>query len=87
MEHSTTKDEKTSIIKRFDEVSTIKESKKLYKSIVDELGAKKPMNESVENKIIKEVTTSSSKQLNEATAYVDPSTQRIKDLIKRVENR
>ena len=87
MEHSTTKDEKSSIIKRFDEVSTIKESKKLYKTIVDELGSKKPMNESVEKKIIKEVTTSSSKQLNEATAYVDPSTQRIKDLIKRVENR
>ena len=33
MEHATTKDEKISIIKRFDEVSSIKESKKLYKSI------------------------------------------------------
>jgi len=45
------------------------------------------MNESVENKIMKEVATGSSKQLNEATAYVDPSTQRIKDLIARVENK
>jgi hypothetical protein len=86
-EHSTTKEEKASIIKRFDEVTSLKESKKLYKSIVDELGSKKPIKEAVENKIIKEVTTSSSKKLNEATAYVDPSTQRIKDLIKRVENR
>ena len=88
MEHSTTKDEKKEIIKRFDdEVTNLKESKRLYKTIANELVSRKPINESVENKIIKEVTTSSSKQLNEATAYVDPSTQRIKDLIKRVENR
>lgn len=88
MEHSTTKDEKKKIIKRFDEeVTNLKESKKLYKSIINELSSRKPISESVENKIIKEVTTSSSKQLNEATAYVDPSTQRILDLINRVENK
>lgn len=88
MEHSTTKDEKKEIIKRFDdEVTNLKESKKLYKTIANELATRKPMNESVENKITKEVTTGSSKILSEATAYVDPSTQRIKDLIKRVENR
>jgi hypothetical protein len=88
MEHSTTKDEKKKIIQRFDEeVTNLKESKKLYKSIVNELSVRKPMTESVENKIMKEVATSSSKQLNEATAYVDPSTKRIKDLISRVENK
>lgn len=88
MEHSTTKDEKKKIIQRFDEeVTNLKESKKLYKSIVNELSVRKPMTESVENKIMKEVATGSSKQLNEATAYVDPSTQRIKDLIARVENK
>ena len=42
---------------------------------------------SLNNKIIKESTTSSSKQLNESTAYVDPSTKRILDLINRVENK
>jgi hypothetical protein len=88
MEHSTTKTEKQAIIKRFDtEVSNLVESKKLYKTIASELENRKPINESLENKIIKEVTTSSSKQLNESTAYVDPSTRRIKDLINRVENR
>jgi hypothetical protein len=88
MEHSTTKDEKKKIIQRFDEeVTNLKESKKLYKTIVNELTSRKPMNESVENKITKEVNTSSSKLLNETTAYVDPSTQRIKDLISRVENK
>lgn len=87
-EHATTKAEKQNIIKRFDEeVSSLKESKKLYKTIVNELETRKPINESVENKIIKEATTSSSKQLNESTAYVDPSTKRILDLINRVEKK
>lgn len=88
MEHSTTKAEKKVILARFDEeVTNLKESKKLYKTIANELTERKPVNESIENKIIKEVATGSSKQLNEATAYVDPSTKRIMDLINRVENR
>jgi hypothetical protein len=88
MEHSTTKGEKQTIIKRFDEeVSNLKESKRLYKTIANELESRKPISESVENKIIKEATTSTSKQLNESTAYVDPSTKRIMDLIHRVEKR
>jgi hypothetical protein len=88
MEHSTTKAEKQSIIKRFDEeVTNLKESKKLYKTIANELETRKPIAESVENKIIKESASSVSKQLNESTAYVDPSTKRIMDLIKRVENK
>ncbi len=88
MEHSTTKNEKQTIIKRFDdEVTNLKESKRLYKTIVSELSTRKPITEAVENKIMKEVTGGGSKQLNEATAYVDPSTQRINDLIKRVEKR
>ena len=88
MEHSTTKGEKQTIIKRFDEeVTNLKESKRLYKTIANELESRKPISESVENKIIKEATTSTSKQLNESTAYVDPSTKRIMDLIHRVEKR
>jgi hypothetical protein len=88
MEHSTTKAEKQNIIKRFDvEVSNLVESKKLYKTIANELESRKPIAESVNNKIIKEAATSTSKQLNESTAYVDPSTKRILDLINRVEKK
>lgn len=88
MEHSTTRGEKQNIIKRFDEeVTNLKESKKLYKTIANELEVRQPITETVENKIIKEATTSTSKQLNESTAYVDPSTKRIMDLINRVEKR
>ena len=86
-EHSTTKAEKQSILKRFDDISNLKESKKLHKTIAVELENRKPISESVESKIIKEATTSISKQLNESTAYVDPSTKRIMDLINRVEKR
>jgi hypothetical protein len=88
MEHSTTKEEKQAILKRFDsEATTLKESKKLYKSIVNELSSRKPMNESVERKLNNEVSSGMSKQLNESTAYIDKETQRIKDLMSRVEKR
>jgi len=88
MEHSTTKAEKQNIIKRFDEeVSNLIESKRLYKTIANGLGTRKPITEAVENKIMKEVTSGASKQLNESTAYVDPSTKRIIDLINRVERK
>lgn len=88
MEHATTKAEKQSIIKRFDEgVTNLKESKKLYRTIANELASRKPISEAIERKITKEGTTGSSKQLNESTAYVDPSTKRILDLIQRVENK
>jgi len=85
MEHSTTRVEKESIFKRFDdEVSTLKESKKLYKSIASELGGRKPMNESIVNKIDKEASSGVSKQLSESTVYIDTETSRIKDLMQRV---
>ena len=88
MEHSTTKEEKQVILKRFDnEVSTLKESKRLYKTIASELTSRKPMNESIERKLNNEVSSSVSKQLNESTAYIDKETQRIKDLMSRVEKR
>ena len=88
MEHSTTRAEKENIFKRFDnEVSTLKESKKLYKSIASELGARKPMNESIGNKIDKEVSSGVSKQLNESTVYIDKENSRIIDLMKRVDNK
>jgi len=88
MEHSITKDEKQTILKRFDEgVSTLKESKKLYKTIANELTSRNPISESVDNKINKDITSGVSKQLNESTAYVDRETQRIKELMGRVENR
>ena len=52
-EHSTTKKEKINILRRFDDVETLKESKNLYKSIKDELNTvdTKSINESVGAKL------------------------------------
>jgi len=87
MEHSTTKEEKENIMARFDnEVSTVKESKKLYKTIKAELSNKKPVTESVDKKINSSVKSSSG-NLNESTVYADPSTVAIRDLMNRVEGR
>ena len=87
-EHTTSKAEKLNIIKRFDdEVTNLNESKRLYRTIVNELEGRKPIYESIDKKLIKEVSTGSSKKLTESTAYVDPSTKRILDLIKRVEQK
>ena len=65
------------ILKRFDNAETVKESKSIYKTIKTELDSKKPISESVENKVNKTVKSSKS-DLNESTAYVDPQISAIK---------
>ena len=82
-EHSTTRDEKMGILKRFDGAESIKESKNIYKTIKGELETKTPITESVENKVNKTVKSSKS-DLNESTAYVDPQIKAIKDLMKKI---
>ena len=87
MEHATTKSEKETIMQRFDEeVSTVNESKALYRKIKSEMENKKPITESINKKISGEVKSSAG-SLNESTVYADPSTSRIMDLINRVEGR
>ena len=90
LEHSTTSDEKKEILSRFDdEVTTIEESKKLYKQINSELGRKDTLTESIENKLESKQTSGQAKQilenkkLNETVAYIDPAQKRVIDLINR----
>lgn len=85
-EQSTTKQEKLNILKRFDSISTLTESKGLYKTIKTELENKKPINEAL-NKISKTPSTSSSKEvevLSEAKAYENPQFARMKELMRKV---
>jgi len=85
LEHSTTSNEKKQILSRFDnEVSTIEESKKMYKSIASELGSKTPLRESIERKNGNGKSTSQSTQLNENRAYVDPTQTRIISLMNKL---
>jgi hypothetical protein len=85
-EHSTTKKEKINILRRFDGVETLKESKNLYKSIKDELGQvdTKSINESVGNKINNTVSTGSSTTLIESKTYENPQFLRMKDLMSKI---
>ena len=83
-EHSTTKTEKLDILKRFDTISTINESKNLYNSIRTELGSKKSVTESVVEKIASTPSTSSTEVLSESKVYEAPQFARMKDLMKKL---
>jgi hypothetical protein len=85
-EHSTTKKEKLNILRRFDDVETLKESKNLYKSIKDELNTvdTKSINESVGAKLNKSVSTGSSTTLIESKTYENPQFLRMKDLMGKL---
>ena len=85
-EHSTTKKEKINILRRFDDVESLKESKSLYKSIKDELGKteSKSINESVEKKINNTVSSGSATNLIESKTYENPQFLRMKDLMSKL---
>ena len=84
-EHSTTKQEKLNILKRFDGINNMNESKSLFNTIKNELETKNPITETVANKISNTPTTSSSKEmLAESKAYENPQFKRMKDLMSKI---
>jgi hypothetical protein len=84
-EHSTTKQEKLNILKRFDTVSTMNESKGLFNTIKTELGSKTTVTESVATKISNTPSTSSSTEvLSESKAYENPQFSRIKEMMRKI---
>jgi len=85
-EHSTSKQEKINILRRFDGVETIKESKNLYQVVKNELSSgtkSQPMNESFENKIAKSPSTGAV-NLIESKTYENPQFLRMKDLMTKI---
>jgi len=84
-EHSTTRNEKLNILKRFDSVTSLTEAKSTYKSIAGELGNKQNVTESVASKLVSTPTTSSSQEvLSESKAYESPQFKRMKDLMSKL---
>ena len=86
-ENSTTKAEKINILRRFDNVNSLKESKELYRVIKEELSqnvSKKNISESVERKISKSPSSGSNTKLMESKVYENPQFARIKDLISKL---
>jgi hypothetical protein len=87
-EHSTTKQEKLNILKRFDNVETIKESKNLYKTIKEELATgtktENTITESIERKVNNVVSNGSAVNLIESKTYENPQFLRMKDLMGKI---
>ena len=86
-EHSTTKQEKINILRRFDGVESLKESKNLYQSIKKELdgnGNVGVVTESIQRKVVKTPQTGSSSNLIESKTYENPQFLRMKDLMTKI---
>ena len=83
-EHTTTKTEKMEILKRFDTISSITESKNLYNQIKTELDTKKPVTEAVVEKIAATPSSSSTEVLSENKVYEAPQFRRMKDLMTKI---
>jgi len=93
-EHSTTKQEKVNILRRFDNVNSLKESKDLYRMVREELSQNKPsitskttkksISESVNRRINSTIKSGSHTKLMETKAYENPQFSRIKDLMSKL---
>jgi hypothetical protein len=86
-EHSTTKNEKINILRRFDSVESLKESKSLYKTVKDELGnqgGSTVVKESFQHKIEKTPASGSAINLMESKTYENPQFMRMKDLMTKM---
>lgn len=86
-EHSTSKQEKINILRRFDSAENLKESKALYKTIKEELHGtqtKAPMTESIERVIEKAPQSGSAINLIESKTYENPQFMRMKDIMSKI---
>ena len=84
-EHTTTKQEKINILRRFDDVESLKESKSLYSSIKNELSNNNQsvVTESI-SKIEKSPASGSAQNLIESKTYENPQFLRMKDIMSKI---
>jgi len=83
-----TAEDKKNVINQFKDVSTITESEETYKRVVAEMQTKKPLEESVEEKVNDSIETSSvkSEKIIEQTAFKNEHVDKIKQLMEYVDN-
>jgi len=73
------------ILKRFDTVNSLNESKNLFNTIKTELGSKTTVTESVAGKITNTPQSSASQEmLSESKAYENPQFSRIKEMMRKL---
>ena len=84
-EHTTSKQEKINVLRRFDSVETLNESKSLYKQLNNELIVKtKSIASSIQKTISKSPKKGSSTNLIESKTYVNPQIARMKDIMAKL---
>ena len=85
-EHSTSKQEKINILRRFDGVESLKESKNLYRTIKSELTStnKTSITESIGEKIERTPSSGSASTLIESKTYENPQFLRMKDIMSKI---
>lgn len=81
-ENTTSRNEKKSIIERFSNVKSVKESKLLYETITKELNKEQKSTIVLE----KQMTSSSSSKINETPVYQSKDIMETLDLIKRMDS-
>ena len=84
-ENTTTKKEKINVLRRFDNVKSLNESKTLFKQITSELNTKvSTLNEAVQKTITKAPSGGSSINLIETKTYENPQITRMKDIMSKL---
>jgi hypothetical protein len=88
-EHTTTKKEKINILRRFDNVTTLNESKNLFNTLNSEFSSKvNNLNESVQKTITKKITKTpsggSSVNLIESKTYESPQIARMREIMGKL---
>ena len=85
-ENTTTKQEKINILRRFDSVETLKESKALYQTLKEDFNSKNDsvVTESVKAKVTKSPSRGSASNLIESKTYENPQFMRMKDLMNKL---
>ena len=84
-EHTTTKKEKVNVLRRFDNVTTLNESKNLFNSLNSEFKSKvNKLNESVQKTITKTPSGGSSVNLIESKTYESPQITRMREIMGKL---
>jgi len=84
-EHTTTKKEKVNILRRFDGVKTLNESKNLFNTLNSEFNSKvNKLNESVQKTITKTPSGGSSVNLIESKTYESPQITRMREIMNKL---
>lgn len=83
-EHATTKQEKLSIISRFDKVKSVEQSNTLYEMVKDQLVNKKTNNLETISEGFNKISGSSRSKLVENKIHEDPQFARIKEIMNKI---